>query len=175
MEVDSGATFSVIGENQLSMWGSPLLLQPSPVKLQTFTGEVIIPKGEAEVKVEYGGQTCRLPLLVTPGKRPALLGRNWSVPELEGACAATPGAPSYRWCSVHEGRTGILQELHLTLPGVSHMKALARSYMYWQGIDKDIERLVPDCATCQEHRNVPQSMELQPWEWPDKPWSRLHA
>ena len=72
MEVDSGATFSVIGETQLSMWG-----QPSAVKLRTFTGEVIIPKGEAEVKVEYGGQTCRLPLLVTPRKRPALLGRNW--------------------------------------------------------------------------------------------------
>ena len=38
---------------------------------------MIIPKGKAEVKVEYGGQTCRLPLLVTPGKRPALLGCNW--------------------------------------------------------------------------------------------------
>ena len=75
MEVDSGATFSVIGENQLSMWGSPLVLQLSAVKLQTFTGEVIIPKGEAEVKVEYGGQTCCLPLLVKPGKQ--LLGRNW--------------------------------------------------------------------------------------------------
>ena len=55
----------ILGENQLSMWGSPLVLQPSPVKLLTFTGEVIIPKGEAEVKVEYAGQTCRLPLLVT--------------------------------------------------------------------------------------------------------------
>ena len=77
MEVDSGETFSVIGENQLSMWDSPLMLQPSPVKLRTFTGEVIIPKGEAEVKVEYRGQTCRLPFLVTPGKWPALLGRNW--------------------------------------------------------------------------------------------------
>ena len=40
-----------------------------------FTSEVIIP--EAEVKVEYRGQTCRLPLLVMPGKRPALLRRNW--------------------------------------------------------------------------------------------------
>ena len=47
------------------------MLQPSPLKLQTFTGEVIIPKGE------YGGQTCRLPLLVTPGKRPVLLGCYW--------------------------------------------------------------------------------------------------
>ena len=77
MEVDSGATFSVIGENQLSMWGSPLVLQPLPLKLRTFTGEVIIPKGEAEVTVEYGGQTCRLLLLVTPGKHPALLGHTW--------------------------------------------------------------------------------------------------
>ena len=47
------------------------------MKLLTFTGEVIIPKGETEVKVEYAGQTCRLPLLVTPEKQPALLGRNW--------------------------------------------------------------------------------------------------
>ena len=77
MEIDSDATFSVIRENQLSMWDSPLVLQPWPVKLRTFIGEVIIPKDEAEVKVEYGGQTCRLPLLVTPRKRPALLGRNW--------------------------------------------------------------------------------------------------
>ena len=77
MEVDSGATFSVIRENQLSMWGSPLVLQPSPVKLWTFTGEVIIPKGKAEVKVEYGDQICHLPLLVTPGKGSALLGHNW--------------------------------------------------------------------------------------------------
>ena len=73
------------------------------------------------------------------------------------------------------GLASILQELHVTHPGVSRMKALARSYVYWPGIDKDIERLVSDCATCQEHRNVLQSTELHPWEWPDKPWSRLHA
>ena len=38
---------------------------------------MIIPKSEAEGKVECRGQTCRLPLLVTPGKRPALLDCNW--------------------------------------------------------------------------------------------------
>ena len=63
----------------------------------------------------------------------------------------------------------------MTHPGVSRMKALARRNMYWPGIDKDIERLVSDCATCQEPQNVPPSTELHPWEWPDKPWSRLHA
>ena len=49
------------------------------------------------------------------------------------------------------GRAGILQELHVTHPGVSRMKALAHSYVYWPGLDKDIERLVSDFATCQEH------------------------
>ena len=73
------------------------------------------------------------------------------------------------------GRAGILQELHMNHPGMSCMKAIPRSYVYWPGIDKDIERLVSDCATCQEHRNVHPSTELHPWEWPDKPWSRLHA
>ena len=73
------------------------------------------------------------------------------------------------------GRAGILQELHVTHPGMSSMKALVRSYMYWPGIDKDIERLVSDCATCQEHRNIPPSTELHPWEWLVKPWSHLHA
>ena len=49
---------------------------------------------------------------------------------------------------------GILQELHVTHPGVSRMKALAHSYVYWPGIDKDIERLVSDRATCQEHSAI---------------------
>ena len=65
--------------------------------------------------------------------------------------------------------------LHVIHPGVRRMKALASSYVYWPGIDKNIDRLVSDCAIFQEHWNVPQSTELYPWEWPDKPWSRLHA
>ena len=39
----------------------------------------------------------------------------------------------------------------------------------------DIERLVSDCVTCHEHCNVPHSIELHPWEWLNKLWSRLHA
>ena len=54
---------------------------------------------------------------------------------------------------------GILQELHVTNNGVRRMKALPHGYVYWPGIDKDRDRLVPNCATCQEHCNVSQSME----------------
>ena len=55
------------------------------------------------------------------------------------------------------------------------MKAQARSYVYWPSIYKYIKRLVSDCVTCQEHCNVPQSTELHPREWPDKPWYHLHT
>ena len=39
------------------------------------------------------------------------------------------------------GQADILQELNMTHPGISDMKALACSYVYWPGINKDIERL----------------------------------
>ncbi len=55
------------------------------------------------------------------------------------------------------------------------MKALARSYVWWPKLDQDVERLVKICGTCQEHRNVPAVAPLHPWNWPDKPWQRLHV
>lgn len=72
-------------------------------------------------------------------------------------------------------RSALLLELHQSHPGMVRMKSLARSYIYWPGLDKDIERVVRDCDQCQEHRRCPQKTVMHPWEWPDKPWSRIHA
>lgn len=55
------------------------------------------------------------------------------------------------------------------------MKALARSYVWWPKLDKEVEDTVKACEICQEHRNAPAPAPLHPWDWPDKPWSRIHV
>ena len=73
-----------------------------------------------------------------------------------------------------QGRKRVLEELHDTHQGASKMKSLARSYVWWPKLDAAIDDLVKKCNTCQKSRPVPPTAPLHPWEWPAKPWSRLH-
>ena len=80
MEVDTGASLSLISETTYKkLWESSALpeLQPTTVKLRTYTGEEIGVLGCINVKVQTHGQEAQLPLLVVKGKGPSLLGRNW--------------------------------------------------------------------------------------------------
>ena len=72
------------------------------------------------------------------------------------------------------GRDTILADLHETHPGIVRMKALARSYIWWPGMDKEIENTVRSCHSCQQQAVSPPKGNLHPWEWPGKPWHRLH-
>ncbi len=72
------------------------------------------------------------------------------------------------------GRTQVIEQLHEAHPGIARMKALARGLVWWPGIDSDLEEKVKLCNTCQQSRAVPTSAKLHPWEWPERPWSRLH-
>ena len=47
--------------------------------------------------------------------------------------------------------------------------------MRWPKIDVDLERVVKSCDQCQEHGKMPSVAPLHPWEWPSRPWSRLHV
>lgn len=69
----------------------------------------------------------------------------------------------------------VLNLLHSTHPGIVRMKSLARSYVFWPGIDKDIEHLVKQCSGCQKQQNAPEKAFLHPWEWPSSPWERVHV
>jgi len=72
------------------------------------------------------------------------------------------------------GRDTILQELHEGHPGVTRMKMLARSYVWWPNMDSELDKKVKSCHECQVNRHAPAEAPLHPWEWPEKPWSRLH-
>lgn len=71
-------------------------------------------------------------------------------------------------------RKKVLMELHTSHIGVVKMKSLARTHVWWPGIDHHIEQLVKDCSDCQKVRSQPSSTTLHPWSWPDKPWKRIH-
>ena len=68
----------------------------------------------------------------------------------------------------------MLTELHEGHPGCTRMKGLARMYVWWPGITKDIENTVRHCSECQQHQSTPPVAPLHPWAWPTRPWARLH-
>ena len=73
------------------------------------------------------------------------------------------------------GRARVIEELHEGHPGISRMKSLARSFVWWPQLDQEIEEKVKTCNSCQNTRHQPPSAPLHPWEWPQRPWVRLHA
>ena len=56
----------------------------------------------------------------------------------------------------------MLAELHVRRPGISWMKGLARMYVWWPGLDTDIEELVCCCESCQSVKSMPPVAPLQP-------------
>lgn len=72
------------------------------------------------------------------------------------------------------GRKQALDLLREAHPGIVRMKSLARGYMWWPGMDKDIELCVKECTVCQSSRKMPPVVPLHPWARPEKPWSRVY-
>ena len=79
MEVDTGATLSVISEATYQKVWQDKAVPPksSKIKLRTYTGQEIPVGGWLEVTVEHNGNRKQLPLIITKGDGPSLLGRNW--------------------------------------------------------------------------------------------------
>ena len=73
-----------------------------------------------------------------------------------------------------KGHELIVKELHESHPGISCMKSLARGYVWWLGLDQQLEQQVRNCVSCQQSRNKPPIAPLHHWEWPERPWVRLH-
>ena len=72
-------------------------------------------------------------------------------------------------------RDRMLEELHETHCGVVKMKAVARSFVWWPGLDKDVESWVRNCDACASYKDSPPSAPLRPWPWAERPMQRVHV
>jgi len=79
LELDTGASVSLVSEITWNKLFPDVELQPSRVRLTTYTGESIRVLGQKMLNVKYGeGQQMHvLPLVVVEGNGPSFFGRNW--------------------------------------------------------------------------------------------------
>lgn len=71
-------------------------------------------------------------------------------------------------------RARVLDLFHENHPGVVSMKSLARSIIWYPGMDKDINVLVNNCKICQTVRAKPAKSNIA-WPTPSRVWSRIHV
>ncbi len=77
MEIDTGASLSVMSEQEFrNLWPKHPLVA-SDVTLHSYSGECIPVVGSVDVSVQYKGKLQTLPLVIVKGVSPSLVGRNW--------------------------------------------------------------------------------------------------
>lgn len=69
----------------------------------------------------------------------------------------------------------VLRTLHESHPGITKMKGLARSHVWWPGLDADLEAIVRECLSCQRMRPAQQPGPAQSWPLAVRPWERIHV
>ena len=155
MEIDTGASLSLISEEtQKSLWPNKRL-QPSTANLTTYSGESLSIKGCMVVKVCYGQQEAKLTLLVVHGKGPSLLGRDW-LQSLQLNWQEIHSLYSCSLLEVLDKHAEIFKEGLGTLKGyqakiyIDHdatprfFKARSVPYSMQSLVDKELDKLVSD-------------------------------
>ena len=71
-------------------------------------------------------------------------------------------------------REKVLIQLHAEHPGMSVMKSIARSLIWYPGLDTDIEDLVKSCNICVRLSANPSKNNFVQWPKTEKPWARIH-
>ena len=63
-----------------------------------------------------------------------------------------------------------LTKLHESHQGIDKTRLRARSCVFWNGINQDIEDVVRKCATCQQMQHAQRRQPLMPHETPSRAW-----
>lgn len=74
-----------------------------------------------------------------------------------------------------ELQPAVMRLLHQAHQGMVKMKAVARSFVWWPGLDNEIEEACRECRVCQLVQRAPPRATVIPWSPPDRPWSRIHV
>lgn len=69
-------------------------------------------------------------------------------------------------------RQPIIDDLHV---GIVKMKGVARSFVFWLGIDKNIKRIAKTCKEYAKHAHTPPKFRNHHWEYPKGPWERVYS
>ena len=72
------------------------------------------------------------------------------------------------------GGAKVIDILHEGHPGMARMKSLARCYVWWPSMEQELEQKVKEYVQCQLMQNSRPQIPTHPWEWPQRPWARLH-
>ncbi|KAI5753467.1 hypothetical protein M8J77_000457 [Diaphorina citri] len=76
-EVDSGAKFSLLSQNEFQNLYLNLPIEESHVAFRSYSGDIIKPVGKLRLKVAYAGKEIIGELHIVPNGHDALLGRQW--------------------------------------------------------------------------------------------------
>ncbi|UYV72834.1 K02A2.6-like [Cordylochernes scorpioides] len=71
-------------------------------------------------------------------------------------------------------RAKIKTELHQGHLGVVKMKALARNFIWWPGIDREIEEITRVCRECNINNHTLKQESVHRWKSAPAPWYRVH-
>lgn len=71
-------------------------------------------------------------------------------------------------------REAVLNELHDSHMGIVKTKAIARSYVWWPGVDEAVETRCKACTVCAALSDAPPAQPPRSWPGTQRPWSRLH-
>ena len=52
---------------------------------------------------------------------------------------------------------------------------LSRAFVWWPGLDQEVEEVCAKCEACVMHQNNPGPTATHAWEMASKPWERLHV
>ncbi|XP_061711331.1 uncharacterized protein K02A2.6-like isoform X1 [Cydia pomonella] len=72
-------------------------------------------------------------------------------------------------------RDKVLKILHEPHMGIVKTKALARSYVWWPGLDETVEAACRECEPCAAVASAPPRHVPRCWPWPTRAWTRVHV